>query len=97
MSAAKTACETGLAADGMEYATLARSFAQAGAPTVVATLWQVDDNPSRMLMEKFYEFIGQKDDRFTALAKAQRYLLSSGNEVLRGPSAWAGYIPFGKP
>lgn len=91
------ACETGLGADGLEYSTLARSFAWAGSPSVIATLWCVNDAASMTLMETFYQNLMNKDDRFTALAKAQRQLLNSGDKALASPSAWAGFIPFGKP
>src|SRR6185503_6708066 len=37
-----SACEGGLGGDGLEYATLARAFAHAKAPSVMATLWRVN-------------------------------------------------------
>jgi len=91
-----SACESGLSAEGLEYATLVRAVAQAGAPAIVATLWTVPDQASKQLVERFYEH-AKTDDRFTALAKAQRDLLGSGDPALVKPSAWAGYIPFGRP
>ncbi|HEX8456541.1 MAG TPA: CHAT domain-containing protein [Pyrinomonadaceae bacterium] len=91
-----SACETGLAAEGLEYATLARAFAHAGAPSIIATLWEVDDTVSGQLMNKFYEHAA-REDRFTALAHAQRDILATGDSKLISPSVWAGYIPFGKP
>jgi CHAT domain-containing protein len=91
------ACETGLGAEGLEYATLARSFAWAGTPSILATLWRVNDEASLTLMEKFYEGLLNRDDRFTALAKAQRRMINSNNKLFQSPSAWACFIPFGKP
>jgi CHAT domain-containing protein len=91
-----SACESALSADGMEYATLARALAQAGTPSILATLWQVPDAPSKELIEHFYDY-ARTDDRFTALAKAQRDMLKSGDPDLAKPGAWAGYIPFGRP
>jgi CHAT domain-containing protein len=80
----------------MEYATLARAFVMAGAPTVVATLWKANDEAGRQLMEGFYRNMAAGDDRFVALSKAQRAMLA-GPERFRSPMMWAAYIPFGRP
>jgi YD repeat-containing protein len=86
-------CDTGLGTDGAEFSTLAFAFAHARVPTVIATLWRIDDAASEQLMEKFYEYQGTHDsgDVFTALVQAQRAMLKSP------PSQWAGYIVLGKP
>lgn len=89
-----SACETGIGRDGMEYATLARAFAHAGVPTIVATLWPIEDQAGRRLTEFFYKRLVAGDDVFTALASAQRLLMSEAG--YRRPGAWAGYIPFGR-
>lgn len=91
-----SACETGLGVDGLEYATLARAFATAHAPSIMATLWQVPDAPSLQLVSRFYQHWKDGADRFTALAKAQRDMLA-GTGVQRNPRSWAGYVIFGKP
>jgi CHAT domain-containing protein len=91
-----SACETGMGAGGQEYATLARAFAHAGAPSLLATLWLVNDEASRRLMERFYEELQDGRSTFRALAEAQRAMLR-GAEAYRTPSAWSGYIPLGKP
>jgi CHAT domain-containing protein len=48
-------------------------------------------------MEKFYQILANRDDRFTALSKAQRAMPATTDKALNAPSSWAGYIPFGKP
>jgi YD repeat-containing protein len=91
-----SACETGIGVDGLEYATLARAFIQAGAPTVMATLWKAEDQATRTLMESFYSHLRINQDRFAALSLAQRDMIAKN----RGESAiksWAGFIVFGKP
>lgn len=91
-----SACETGLGKQGLEYATLARSFAGAGAPSIMATLWSVNDRSTPALIEAFYKNRAGGDDNIIALAKAQRQLLK-GDEKLRKPGLWASYILLGKP
>jgi CHAT domain-containing protein/tetratricopeptide (TPR) repeat protein len=90
-----SACETGLGADGMEYATLARAFALAGAPTVLATLWRIPDASAPVLMERVYREL-PRTDRVAALAAAQRAMLLR-EDALREPQAWSGYVAIGRP
>jgi CHAT domain-containing protein len=91
-----SACETGVGTNGLELATMARAFAHADVPTVMATLWSVNDAATRELIIRFYENYRRETDSFTALAMAQRAMLQ-GDEALRRPEAWAGFEVFGKP
>ncbi len=91
-----SACDTGLGRSGLEVATMARAFAHARVPTVVASLWQVNDGATLTLMTNFYERLREGDDYFTALANAQRQMIALDNEYAKG-EAWAGFQVFGKP
>jgi CHAT domain-containing protein len=76
-----SACETGLGqvAGGEGILGLQRAFQLAGARTTVASLWSVDDNTTRLLMEKFYENIWKhKMPRAEALRQTQLYILREG-------------------
>lgn len=94
-----SACQSGLGGEGLEYATLVRAFAHAKVPSVVATLWSVEDAPSGMLMRLFYERIQRGDDLFAALRSAQRTMSTgaAGDGSFTDPRHWAGYLVFGKP
>ena len=91
-----SACESGIGRNGLEYATLARAFAHAHVPSVVASLWQVNDPATRQLMSNFYSNFVQGKDVFSAMAAAQRTMIR-GNEAWRVPAAWSGFVVFGKP
>ena len=81
-----SACETGLGetaggrqAGGEGLLGLQRAFQVAGARGVVATLWDVDDEATRALMERFYENLWQKKlMRLEALREAQLWMLRGG-------------------
>lgn len=67
-----SACETGLGkvASGDDVVGLTRGFLYAGAASIVASLWQVDDLATSTLMTRFYEELG-KGERRAALRTAQ--------------------------
>jgi CHAT domain-containing protein len=86
-----SACETGLgqAAGGEGLLGLQRSFQAAGAKTVIASLWKVDDAATRDLMERFYDNLWSKTKedgqtplytKLAALREAQLWMLKE-----RGP------------
>ncbi|MEZ5710222.1 MAG: CHAT domain-containing protein [Blastomonas sp.] len=89
-----SACETGLGSEGLEYATLARSFSHAGVPTTIASLWQVGDAATLQLVTNFYKVYDE--DSMAALAEAQRAMIKSAREPLRHPAAWSAFEAFGK-
>jgi CHAT domain-containing protein len=84
-----SACETGLgkAAAGEGLLGLQRAFQSAGARTVVASLWSVPDNETRMLMEAFYTNLWtRKQGALDSLRQAQLAMLHGGGKAgqLRG-------------
>ncbi|NUQ66031.1 MAG: CHAT domain-containing protein, partial [Pirellulales bacterium] len=76
-----SACETGLGslAAGEGVLGLQRAFQVAGARTVVASLWKVNDEATRVLMERFYENLWSKKlGKLEALRQAQLWMLREG-------------------
>jgi CHAT domain-containing protein len=76
-----SACETGLgeAAGGEGLLGLQRAFQVAGARSVMAGLWQVDDKATRDLMTRFYENLwNHKLPKLEALRQAQLWMLKEG-------------------
>lgn len=92
-----SACESGIGTKGLEYASLARAFAHAKVPSIVASYWQVNDEATSELMQIFYKEIQNPEiNLFAAMANAQRAMISRGG-ALANPSAWASFSVFGKP
>jgi CHAT domain-containing protein len=75
---------------------LAHSFLSAGAPTVVASLWAVDDGSTAALMMEFHRAHRVEQRSFSqALRQAQIAMLTSANALWRRPYYWAAFIVSG--
>ena len=84
-------CDTGkpVFESSFANASLVRSFLFAGAKSVVATLWTIDDTFSAYLMGRFYANLGRGSDVGTALEQAKRDAIHTyGNSDGR---LWAGF------
>lgn len=91
-----SACETGRGLlRGGEYLGLAHAFLLAGAGTVLATHWAVDDAATAGLMNTFYQALSQEQALPAALRTAQRAMLASTQLHLRHPYYWAAFFLFG--
>jgi len=96
-----SACQTGLASGaladvppGDDWVGLLQAFLQAGARSVIATLWPVEDRATGALMEQFHERLATGIAPVTALAEAQRSLLR--NPATAQPRYWAGFTANGR-
>jgi CHAT domain-containing protein len=87
-----SACET---AQGNRRAALglAGISAQAQVRSTIATLWQVDDRATALLMNKFYEELNEDKTIATALRNAQLYLIEDLGETR--PFLWSPFILVG--
>jgi CHAT domain-containing protein len=89
-----SACETGVSAvaPGDELIGLARGFFSAGAPTLLLSLWTVDDEATARLMVDFYTRLRDGDAPGAALRAAQRQLLQQQPH----PFFWSPFVLFGR-
>jgi CHAT domain-containing protein len=92
-----SACETALAQikKNDDMIGLVRGFLYTGAPSVVASLWKVDDNATYQLMTKFYMYLKQGDAKVDALRKAQKDMI--GDSKFDHPFYWAAFALNGYP
>jgi tetratricopeptide (TPR) repeat protein len=74
---------------------LSSAFLAAGVPTVVATLWPVDDRTSAALMRGFYRELSRGAPAAAALRRAQLDLRRDPRTA--HPACWAGFVVAGEP
>ena len=84
-----------LSSDGVIGIT--RAFVAAGAPTLVASLWKVDDVATRELMERFYARLLAGGAMGDATAAMQGAMVSMIRDERRGWSVleWAAFVVYG--
>jgi len=88
-------CETGRGTvySGDEWVGLVRAFLQAGARSVVASLWETHDQFTVTLMDNFYQALASGKTVAEALATAQRRARREDASPLR----WAPFVVIGEP
>ncbi|MCK4464940.1 MAG: tetratricopeptide repeat protein, partial [Bacteroidales bacterium] len=75
--------------------SLARSFMYAGCPSVVMTLWEVEDNSGAEIMSKFYFYLKKGYSKDKALRKAKLKFFKKKGMLKSHPYFWAPYISIG--
>ena len=108
-----SACETGLGKEisGEGLVGFAHAFLQAGARSLLVSLWEVPDLATSLLMQRFYENrLGKYGDerhghtggpmpKAEALREAKRWLreyrAEGGERLYEHPYFWSGFILIG--
>jgi len=92
-----TACETGTGKkyDGEGVRSLAHSFAYAGCPSLVMSLWKIDEKVSSAITTRFYELLAQGLPKNVALRQAKLDHLRTAKDELALPYYWAGMVLVG--
>jgi CHAT domain-containing protein len=92
-----SACETGLGKEvkGEGLIGLTRAFLYAGTPSVVVSLWQVQDRSTAELMVRFYRHLKNgQPSKAEALRQAQLELIRHG--TFAHPYYWAPFVLVGQ-
>lgn len=76
---------------------LQRAFKMAGVQTIIMSLWNVDDNATRLLMTEFYtNWIEKRQTKREAFKNAQNTVRvavdEDGERMYENPYYWAGFI-----
>ncbi|MEA5464586.1 CHAT domain-containing protein [Leptothoe sp. PORK10 BA2] len=83
-----SACETGVGSqdlgNGIEVLGLGYQLERAGAKSVIASLWRVDDGGTQSLMNAFYLALSEGFPKAEALRRAQLALIKNDLSVIAG-------------
>ena len=92
-----SSCETGMGEQqrGEGIISLARGFSQAGAKSIVTSLWSVDDRSAKVLMEYFYDHLKDGKPKHQALRQAKLDYRKEHPSLGRSPFYWAAFVPVG--
>ena len=92
-----TACETGVGKESNSEGVLsmAHGFAYAGCPSLVMSLWEIDEKTSAEIIESFYENLSDGMPKNEALRQAKLYYLKDAKGELKNPYYWSGLVLFG--
>jgi CHAT domain-containing protein/tetratricopeptide (TPR) repeat protein len=75
--------------------SLARAFIYAGCPSIVMSLWEIEDRSGAAIIKNFYEQLnrGKRTDESLRLAKLK--FLETADPLTSHPYFWAGYVTIG--
>ena len=93
-----SACNTGIGElkKGEGVMSISRGFAYAGCPSVVMSLWQLNDQAASQIMPDFYTNLKAGDTKDRALQKAKlKYVQNIDVASLSKPFYWANVILLG--
>jgi len=92
-----SACDTGLGKEikGEGLIGLTRAFLYAGTPSVMVSLWSVQDRSTADLMVRFYQQLDRRKDKAAALRQAKLDLIQTKRYA--HPYYWAPFILIGDP
>ncbi len=93
-----SACNTGTGRleRGEGIISLARGFFYAGIPSVVMTLWEIEDHSSADLMAYFYKNLKKGIPTDVALQQSKLEYLVQADPINTHPYFWAGFVNIGK-
>jgi CHAT domain-containing protein len=94
-----SACQTGLGMlrSGEGIIGLTRAFMYAGTPSIVVSLWNINDRSTAVFMKNFYKYLMQGNDKSKALQLAKLDMLQSERPLYRHPFFWAPFVLIGDP
>ncbi|MCC6938315.1 MAG: CHAT domain-containing protein [Flavobacteriales bacterium] len=92
-----TACETGTGRNdaGEGVRSLGYGFAYAGCPSLVVSLWSIDEKVSAGIIARFYELLAEGLPKHEALRQAKLDHLANAPDELALPYYWAGMVIVG--
>jgi CHAT domain-containing protein len=75
--------------------SLARGFVYAGCPSIVMTLWTVEDKSGVKLMTSFYEHLMKGKTKSRSLQASKIDFIKTADQLKSHPYFWSGYVVIG--
>ncbi|MBP6978360.1 MAG: CHAT domain-containing protein [Lentimicrobiaceae bacterium] len=92
-----SACNTGYGqnSEGEGIIALSRGFLYSGVPSLVISLWNVEDESTALIMKNFYKYVKEGFSKDEALRRSKLDFLSTSNSIYSSPHFWSGFINIG--
>ena len=92
-----TACETGVgkSSESEGVLSMAHGFAYAGCPSLIMSLWEIDEKTSAQIIEDFYAYLSDGMAKNEAIRKAKLNYIEKNEGELVNPYYWSGLVLFG--
>lgn len=93
-----SACESGIGEinKGEGTFSIARGFALVGVPSVVMSLWKVNDKVASVLMVKMHEGLINGKSINEALAESKRDYINASDSYTSHPYYWSAFVSLGE-
>ncbi len=92
-----SACNTGtgILRKGEGVMSLARGFLYAGCPSIVMSLWEVDDESGSLIMKEFYRLLSGGKNKDEALRLAKLAHIEKADPLKAHPHYWLAFVTVG--
>jgi CHAT domain-containing protein len=75
--------------------SLARAFIYAGCPSIVMSLWEIEDHSGADIIKNFYNQLNRGKSTDESLRLAKLKFLETADPLTAHPYFWAGYVTIG--
>lgn len=92
-----SACETGIGKyqRGEGVVSIGRGFMYAGAPSLLMTLWSLNDQSGAAIIEQFYHNLSEGMEKDEAIRQAKLFYLDNYPSEYTHPFMWAAFVQVG--
>lgn len=92
-----SSCNTGMGrlVKGEGIFSLARAFMYAGVPSVIMSLWDIDDRSTAEIVVGFYKRLANGETKADALRNVKLDYLKKSDQLTANPVYWAGLVSIG--
>ena len=86
---------SGILHRGEGVLSMARGFVYSGCPSIIMTLWSVEDNSGVKLMTSFYSYLLKGNNKSNSLKKSKIEFIKNSDQLKSHPYFWSGYVVIG--